>query len=75
MKVFLVVIFMVGGEPFIMDGFHPLEMEGFVECTERSTFLRNHLPTIPSLPESYASCVLAQNDGEAVLEVIRERTM
>jgi hypothetical protein len=53
MKTFLVILFMVNGQPTIMvNGFSPIAVDADV-CEQRIEYVRDYIPTVPNLPEIY----------------------
>ena len=53
MKTYLVVIFMIGGQPTIIeDGFSPLEMD-VSTCAARREFALDYLARDPSVPDIF----------------------
>lgn len=51
MKTFLVVIFMMNGEPtMFVDGYQPREQPSMEVCENRAEFMADYLATVPGLP-------------------------
>ena len=51
MKILLVVLFMVNGEPALIDGYMPREQPSMEVCAERAEFMADYFATVPDLPE------------------------
>ena len=53
MKTLLVILFIINGEPsIIQDGFAPMEVDA-AQCEQRAQFAREYIPSVPDMPELY----------------------
>lgn len=53
MKTLLVILFIINGEPsIIQDGFAPMEVDA-AQCEERVQYTRNYISSVPGMPELY----------------------
>lgn len=68
MKYFLVVIFLIDGEPSVLDGWLPRSYESRDHCLLRKDFIKNSLLERAGNFEKVkdVSCVLAKDDVHAV---------
>lgn len=57
MKVFLTILFLVNGEPTILDGFEPREQPSMEICLERERYVRIYLNSVPNLKVHSISCL------------------
>jgi len=72
MKLFLTVIFLINGEPVILDGYMPREQVSADDCNEHAAFLEEHAEDTPDIPDIYAiGCVWAANQIEAARALAR----
>ena len=55
-NIFLVVFFIIDGEPTLLEGWMPLEMKSMEICETRKAFLENQLNTLYSKPKYIAYC-------------------
>lgn len=51
MKIFLVPLFLVNGEPSIIDGFYPREQPSLEICEQRKDKLEAYIETLPDAPK------------------------
>lgn len=51
MKVLLAVLFIMNGEPTLIEGYLPREQPSMEVCEERADFMADYLSTVPDLPE------------------------
>lgn len=66
MKIFLTVVFIVGGEPTVFHGMLPREQPDMETCIRRRDFLEGELPNYDKLPRVAAvGCVKAETPFQA----------
>jgi len=65
-KLFLVIVFVVGGEHNSLDGFGPLPMKDHESCVERKKNLDDYIKSVEHYPRLFtSSCVYAKTPEEA----------
>ena len=69
MKVLLAIIFLVQGEPTIVEGYFPLEMESREYCEMRKDFTEAYLATVPGMPEFRVVCG-TQEEIQSVIDAM-----
>lgn len=51
MEILIAVIFLINGEPTILEGFEPLVQPSIEICEVRKDFMEVYLKAVPGLPE------------------------
>jgi hypothetical protein len=70
----LAVIFMANGDPYIMDGMHPLAMSSPEICETRQAFLENYLRSVPDLPTVEGVYCITQQELAERITALRAST-
>ena len=75
MKEFLVVLFMINGQPTLVEGWFPLQLISR-PCDEVIDHTRNYMLETLGVPEdTIIACVSADTPQEAVERVLKEKTI
>ena len=76
MKIVLIILFMIGNEPTIIDGLHPRMYVSEDICDERRQYIIEHMNSLKELPlkanNFIAVCESTDFDPDKVVQLLRD---
>lgn len=71
MSIYLVVIFMMSGEPTVVSGYEPRVQADLQVCAARIDYMERYLNIIPDMPEvGIVGCTVADSPEAAARQMI-----
>lgn len=72
MKTFIVILFFIGGEWGIVQGYYPIEMVDMEHCQQRKEVVQQYFDKQPNIPDFHLTCIQAEEGkgGEVLKEYI-----
>lgn len=69
MKTFLVILFVIGGELSVVEGWLPREQESQMICNRHADYARDHIATLENFPIAMVGCVRAKDPAIAAAKL------